>query len=206
MTEEQQSAHEIIASKRALRHGLRAALREVDPLTRARAADRVASDVADFVAARVAPRGDAVGLFASMAEELDLSLLDAKLRAHSVRRAYPVWREDAFRFVVIDDDTAVSDLPAGAFGIRAPVWSSQREVRPPALGAIVVPGLGFDKQGARIGRGKGYYDRILADVDLDCAVGVAFDAQLVATVPTEPHDVRLRWLFTPAHGVFRVSS
>jgi 5-formyltetrahydrofolate cyclo-ligase len=57
------------------------------------------------------------------------------------------------------------------------------------LGAVLVPGLGFDPQGRRIGRGAGFYDRFLADPGLRAAkVGIAFDLQVVDSIPVEPHD------------------
>ena len=56
---------------------------------------------------------------------------------------------------------------------------------------IVVPGVGFDRQGNRIGRGRGYYDRFLCQ-HLDVKrIGICFDFQLVDEVPTEPFDIRM---------------
>jgi 5-formyltetrahydrofolate cyclo-ligase len=54
---------------------------------------------------------------------------------------------------------------------------------------IVVPGMAFDAAGNRLGRGKGYYDRFLAQHPGVPTVGVCFDFQRVAHVPTEPTDV-----------------
>jgi 5-formyltetrahydrofolate cyclo-ligase len=51
--------------------------------------------------------------------------------------------------------------------------------------------------GRRLGRGKGFYDRLLAEFR-GHKCGVAFDAQIVATVPEEPHDVRVDSILTPA--------
>ena len=54
---------------------------------------------------------------------------------------------------------------------------------------IVVPGVAFDKDGNRIGRGRGYYDRFLSQ-HLDVKrIGICFDFQLVDKVPTEPFDI-----------------
>ena len=56
---------------------------------------------------------------------------------------------------------------------------------------IVVPGVAFDRQGNRIGRGKGYYDRFLCQ-HLDVKrIGICFDFQLVDAVPTEPLDITM---------------
>ena len=55
---------------------------------------------------------------------------------------------------------------------------------------VIVPGLAFTPRGQRLGQGGGWYDRFLAGVRDDCVtIGVCFHEQLVAEVPTEPHDV-----------------
>ena len=56
---------------------------------------------------------------------------------------------------------------------------------------VVVPGMGFDPQGNRLGRGKGYYDRFLRLVPQAYKLGLCFDFQKVASVPTEDTDVRM---------------
>jgi 5-formyltetrahydrofolate cyclo-ligase len=64
------------------------------------------------------------------------------------------------------------------------------------LDLVLVPGLAFDSAGRRLGRGKGFYDRLLAEVR-GHKCGAAFDAQIVAEVPEEPHDVRVDSILTP---------
>lgn len=56
---------------------------------------------------------------------------------------------------------------------------------------IVVPGVAFDRQGNRIGRGRGYYDRFLCQHLNVKRIGICFDFQLVDEVPTEPLDIRM---------------
>lgn len=60
---------------------------------------------------------------------------------------------------------------------------------------IVVPGLAFDRQGGRLGRGKGFYDRYLQNVE-GSRVGVAFEACVAECLPMEPHDARVNVLVT----------
>ncbi|NJK81752.1 MAG: 5-formyltetrahydrofolate cyclo-ligase [Chloroflexaceae bacterium] len=59
----------------------------------------------------------------------------------------------------------------------------------------IVPLLGFDRRGYRLGYGKGYYDRLLA-VAPTPTIGLAFAMQEVEMVPTEPHDLPLTWVVT----------
>jgi 5-formyltetrahydrofolate cyclo-ligase len=82
-----------------------------------------------------------------------------------------------------------------AFGIREPARHCA-EVPLKQLDLALVPGVAFDALGWRLGRGKGYYDRLLAEV-AGKKCGVAFDCQLLATLPHEPHDVKLNCLVTP---------
>jgi 5-formyltetrahydrofolate cyclo-ligase len=83
----------------------------------------------------------------------------------------------------------------GAFGVLeppadAPVLPLNR------LDLILVPGLAFDRWGRRLGRGKGFYDRLLAHVTgLKC--GVALDEQMVEELPEEPHDIAMDFILTP---------
>jgi 5-formyltetrahydrofolate cyclo-ligase len=60
---------------------------------------------------------------------------------------------------------------------------------------VLVPGLAFDRQGYRLGRGRGFYDRFLADLTAE-TVGVCFECQLVDRVPAESWDARVQYLLT----------
>jgi 5-formyltetrahydrofolate cyclo-ligase len=71
---------------------------------------------------------------------------------------------------------------------------------------MLLPGLAFDPTGARLGRGKGYYDRVLANRRPDCvAVGVVVSDRVVEFVPVEAHDKRVDYLATEA-GVIACST
>jgi 5-formyltetrahydrofolate cyclo-ligase len=66
------------------------------------------------------------------------------------------------------------------------------EPDPAAVDVVIVPGVAFAPDGARLGQGGGWYDRFLASVRPDCtSIGVGFDPQVVDVLPTEPHDIRL---------------
>jgi 5-formyltetrahydrofolate cyclo-ligase len=83
----------------------------------------------------------------------------------------------------------------GRFGIRepseaCPVWPLNR------LDLGLVPGVGFGWNGRRLGRGKGYYDRLLQSVS-GTKCGVAFDEQVVGEIPSGPYDISLDYILTP---------
>lgn len=89
-----------------------------------------------------------------------------------------------------------SELRVGRFGAREPdAGCAAADLK--QLDLILVPGVAFDLTGRRLGRGKGFYDRLLAEVR-GHKCGVAFDRQLVAELPEEPHDVRVDSILTPS--------
>ena len=83
----------------------------------------------------------------------------------------------------------VRDLRRGAYGILEPVRRRVKPADPAALDLIVVPGLGFDRGGRRLGRGRGCFDRFLKKAKAAAKVGLAFREQIVRRIPTERHDV-----------------
>ena len=94
---------------------------------------------------------------------------------------------------------SLEDLSPGKFGILEPRHTSAAMALN-RLDLVLVPGVAFDTLGGRLGRGKGYYDRLLAAVNgLKC--GVAFDEQIVDVVPVGPMDVRLNCIVTPTRWI-----
>jgi 5-formyltetrahydrofolate cyclo-ligase len=87
-------------------------------------------------------------------------------------------------------DDPQSQLIAGPFGILQP-HPSCASVGPEDLTCVVVPGLAFSTHGDRLGRGGGYYDRLLTRVGCP-TLGVAFRAQIVGHIPMSQHDQPVR--------------
>ena len=82
-------------------------------------------------------------------------------------------------------------LKVGPYGIREPAL--ERPVPLDNLDLVIVPGIAFDKKGNRLGRGKGYYDRFLNKLSSRTAtIGLAFDFQILPSVPTTPRDVNVQ--------------
>ena len=69
---------------------------------------------------------------------------------------------------------------------------------------ILVPGVGFDKRGNRLGRGGGYYDKFITRLGRKTLlVGVGYDFQLVEEVPANRWDKRLDYVVTPSNGTIK---
>ena len=86
-----------------------------------------------------------------------------------------------------------SRLALGSFHIEEPTGNDCSDVDDMEM--IVVPAVAYDRRGNRVGRGKGYYDRLLA-TSRARKVGVAYDFQLVDEIDAEPHDVRVDVVIT----------
>ncbi|HTL53459.1 MAG TPA: 5-formyltetrahydrofolate cyclo-ligase [Planctomycetota bacterium] len=84
------------------------------------------------------------------------------------------------------------DFVAGPLGIREPgPHCPAHSPSDPPIDVALVPGLAFDRDGNRMGKGAGHYDRVLAQGKIARTVGIGFLCQRVNHVPTEPHDIRL---------------
>ncbi len=100
---------------------------------------------------------------------------------------------DSYTACVIRDPAR--DLIMGHFHIREPGPACEEHPLN-LLDLILVPGVAFDLAGRRLGRGAGYYDRLLSKVR-GTTCGIAFDEQISGELPVEPHDVFVDCILTP---------
>lgn len=102
--------------------------------------------------------------------------------------------------VVVGDDlelriyTGPDDMAIGAYGIEEPIGELFTDYA--AIDFIAVPGVAFDRSGNRLGRGKGYYDRLLPRIPSAYKAGICFPFQLVEEVPAEAFDIRMDEVIT----------
>jgi 5-formyltetrahydrofolate cyclo-ligase len=134
-----------------------------------------------------------VAVFDSLPTEPDLSLL-WKIGPRSF--AYPRIVDGKLQLFGVED---VSELTQShpELPFREPPLISERKVKLRAVQLMLVPGLAFCRDGRRLGRGGGYYDRLLASLPPEASrLGVCFSFQVVPDIPTEPHDERVNSLVT----------
>ncbi len=82
---------------------------------------------------------------------------------------------------------SLSSLEAGPWGIRQPRENGLQEIETHNIDALLVPGIAFDRQGNRLGRGGGFYDSFLcATKDTAVKIGVCFSFQIQDNLPREP--------------------
>lgn len=138
-------------------------------------------------------------LFAPMQDEVDiwplLALGIAQGKTVALPSCDPLSNNYKCR-AVRDPDR---DVRVGRFGIREPSLDCPLLLGN-SLDLALVPGVAFDLRGCRLGRGKGFYDRILLGIDgLKC--GAVFDQRVVDEVPVEPHDIRVNCILTPTRWI-----
>jgi 5-formyltetrahydrofolate cyclo-ligase len=183
-------------AKRALRERVRAVLKQMPRQQRVSASARAR---ALLESRPVWQTARSVLLFAPLPEELDIWPLVASAMAAGKQVALPRFLAPTRSYGASWIVNPETDLQAGHFGVREP-RSHCRQVSAGPLDLILVPGLAFDLHGRRLGRGKGYYDRLLGELS-GATCGVAFEEQIVKEVPFEPHDVGLHYVLTPNRWV-----
>ncbi len=91
----------------------------------------------------------------------------------------------------------VTELTSGYMGIPEPPAQGERLAELEEIDIIIVPGAGFDLSGNRLGYGAGYYDILLSNKKKDVAViALAYEEQIVDSIPSEEHDVKVDMLVT----------
>lgn len=111
-------------------------------------------------------------------------------RWHSRKRFY-LPRVNGVNLEILPYDK--SRLHLGAFNIEEPDGDETADINDIEL--IIVPGVAFDGRGNRIGRGKGFYDRLLRDTHAT-TIGVAFECQMADDIEPDEHDVPVRLVIT----------
>lgn len=144
-------------------------------------------------------RAKCVLMYYPLPDELDLRPVLREALAAGRVVALPRYQADRgeYEAAIIQDEGR--DLHPGWAGIPEP-----RPSCPPValkrLDLALVPGLGFDRGGRRLGRGKGFYDRLLVSVHgIRC--GVAGEWQVLGAVPAEPHDEPVDCILTPLRWI-----
>jgi 5-formyltetrahydrofolate cyclo-ligase len=183
-------------SKSDLRAHIRARLEKISPAVRA-----VESiGLCERLKAQI-PSAHTILFFAPLPDELDIwPVLEMSL-ALGVNCALPFFDAEKKTYGAKTIQTLATDIVTGKFGVREPA-SGCAEIALDKFDLILVPGMAFDLSGNRLGRGRGFYDRLLENASgIKCGVG--YDFQLLENIPAEPHDAQVNFIFTPSHGVRR---
>ncbi|MDG2486419.1 MAG: 5-formyltetrahydrofolate cyclo-ligase [Roseibacillus sp.] len=138
---------------------------------------------------------EVIATYAPLDSEADLSALHLSLLGH-YQFAYPRVSQGNLSFHLVRDP---SELSKGAFNIREPDPRYHPSVSLGKVDLCLCPGIGFARNGARLGRGKAYYDSTLPLLAAKAfRMGVAFDLQISDYLPVEDHDVCMTHIATPS--------
>ncbi|MFZ0825851.1 MAG: 5-formyltetrahydrofolate cyclo-ligase [Verrucomicrobiia bacterium] len=186
--------NEIQAAKAALRRHIHAALEKISPAVRAVESIELGE--------RLKPQlqsARTILFFAPLPGELDLWPLLEESVAAGKTVALPWFDSDIQTYRARRVENLEGDIVTGRFGVREPA-AHCLEIPLEQFDLVLVPGVAFDWSGNRLGRGQGFYDRLLAKVSgVKCAVG--YDFQLRGKIPAEPHDAKVNFILTPTRCV-----
>jgi len=142
-------------------------------------------------------KAETLMVYLSTAHEVDTSQIALRAWDLSKRVLAPRVSWEQRRMLPVEIKSLTNDVLEGAIGLREPVEGMPIPVS--EIDLVIVPGLAFDPRGNRLGRGRGFYDRFLAHRDFrSVRCGVAFEDQVVESIPSGEHDVRVNLLVTDA--------
>lgn len=206
------SAENVKELRGALRAEVRGARASMEPLQRAYKSDELCQRLTESLALTVGLSGKAasdctVAIYAAFPEEVNLNAFARAAYSQGCRVAFPCMMHDAHGVDETAQTMEMRLVDATSFEkgsapfIAKPLkrWHHDDAdlaefpyVPADVLDMLVVPVVGFDAQGNRLGYGQGNYDRYLTQVGESCrVVGVAFAEQQVSEIPTEEFDIPL---------------
>lgn len=127
---------------------------------------------------------ETVALYMAIAGEVELGPLFPKCWKLGKRTCIPLFNAEA-KIYEMAEVSAETEYRTGHYGIREPISPALLPMA--EIGLVAVPGVAFDRKGNRLGRGGGYYDRLLEGFP-GISAAVAFDFQILPQIPCEAHD------------------
>lgn len=181
---------EIHDSKNLLRARMRILRKAVSKEDRAAAGLRLAGNLAtcDMVAGAIENKR-IFCLYLATVNEIPLDAFIAILQEKEIPMVVPFWN-GCTKSYSLAAYTANTKMIAGPMGIPEPRPEDRIPVPFEDIGVWIVPGLAFTLEGARLGYGGGWYDRMMLKASPESKkIGVCYDFQIAASIPSEPHDL-----------------
>lgn len=145
-----------------------------------------------------------IASYHSFSGEIDTVEINKALRLAGHHMALPVIHPEEKGLMDFYSYEKPEDLILNRFKIPEPVVSEENLVKPHKLEVVIVPLVGFNEKGERLGMGGGYYDRMLKKISCEClTLGLAYDFQLIPEIKSQPWDMPLDEVITPTkHYIF----
>ena len=125
-------------------------------------------------------------LYYPLPDEVDVRLLIKDAFESGKKVLLPVVKGDELELHLYEGEASLKE---GAFGIMEPTGPLFAPIHYDEIELAIIPGMAFDSAGHRLGRGKGYYDRLLPNLRDAKLIGVCFPFQFLEEVPAEAHDI-----------------
>lgn len=185
----------IQAEKQALRVWLRRERTRLAPPPGSPDAVALTASLADKVDAELRRTGArSIAVYAARQDELDPKLIAERAQARGLLVSYPRVASRTPPLLTFHL-CREAELEPGGFGVREPRAALPS---PPTIDAFIVPGLGFDRRGGRLGYGKGFYDAALRKQPAALRIAVGYDFQVVPIIPMGEHDEPVDLVVTPS--------
>ena len=151
-----------------------------------------------FEELKINPLNTNILAYSNIKTEVSTHPLLTELLNKKINLYLPVCNQNMITPIRIQDLSL--ELTIGHFNIREPnieiTNDPTRKISATDLDIIIVPGLGFDNQGNRLGLGKGFYDRFLPLCNKALKIGLAFEEQITQLIPTEEFDQKVDIIVT----------
>lgn len=178
--------------KKQLRQQLRARLESISPADRKKASLKACALLRQQTIWQNAKN---ILFYAPIQDEIDLLMLLEEALEAGKNVALPGFNLETGTYEAFLVRGGLTDCVQGKFGILEPNKTCLK-FGLNRLDLVLVPGVGFGPDGHRLGRGRGFYDRLLAQIS-GAKCGIAFDEQITTRIPAEMHDVKLNFILTP---------
>lgn len=178
---------QIAVRKAAVRKLYTERRRQMAPAARHQASETICRQLLALPEVLSAP---ILALYLAFDNEVNIDRLIAEFGPREKKVLVPRFNRSSGDYEMVEIENVDSDTAKGHFGIREPRAECSAMARSELSGSQItwlIPGVAFDLAGRRLGRGAGFYDRLLGGL-LGCRIGIAYDWQLVLEVPAEEHD------------------
>jgi 5-formyltetrahydrofolate cyclo-ligase len=146
-------------------------------------------------------KADNIMLYLDFKNEVQMDRLVNKLKSLGKMVCSPITVLDQKKLIPAEITDLEEGISISTYGIREPL-NTNSHIDLKSIDVVIVPGVAFDLNCFRLGYGAGLYDRFLENIRTDAkTIGVAFDFQILDTVPTEPHDKQLDMIVTEIRNI-----